>query len=478
MDLHKSLGIEQRKEITMDNYSGIWDTLEIPQPNIPRMNYNQWPLVMDEKGKQVRADKIMKKHWLGDNMPNANPGGYGGNININQINSLALDNVFLGWGELSLLQTNCIIQNICSIMSQSMTEKWIKFRSRDETKQDKIIELEKEFDRFKVKEIINKMLYNTMLLGTSYLNPKFKDDEEYQAEELIIDPIKIKKGSLEEFFVIEPTWVVPIEFNMVNPRMPNFYSPEAYILYGKRIHATRMKRTMFIKPLNLLSPMYLFGGIPPIQQILPYILDYLNTKKQIVQIISRFNLSIIQTNMNALGSAGVMKRIQALNQLKNNSSVLMMDKETEAFTQVQVNLTGLADLLQQQGEMLSLFSQIPVSKLFGEAPKGLNATGEYDAQNFNALIHTKQENDLRPVLDYISQIIQLNTFGEIDQDIEFDFNPLGELSDTLKSVMRNDKVTRAVNLVNAGIANPESMMELLASDPEMELSNYEKTELI
>lgn len=469
------------------NLASMWDTLGIDNAPTKKSIKFDFPQVITDKG-WVNAREVMKDAgFICDSVVPAGTGFMGtGSVNINQINSLALDNVFLNWGELSLLEQNCVIQNICSIFAQSMTEKWIKFNTKDKNKQEKIKELEEHIKKFKLKDKMNTTVYKTILLGTAYISPKFKNDEEDLTNELILDSSKIQKDSLEDIYIIEPTWVVPIEFNMVAPRKPNFYKPEYYVVFGERIHYTRMQRLMYIEPVNLLSPMYLFGGIPLIQQLLPYVLDFINTKKQIVQIVSRFNTSILKTNLNALHGtdayaktnslAGNTKgRAGAFNAMRNNFGLFMLDKDEE-FNQIQINTSGLVDILQQQGEFLSLFTRIPVSKLFGQAPRGMNATGEYDANQFNDLIHSIQEAKLRPILDYCIKILMLDLWGEIDEELHFDFVPLGELNETTQSQLKTEKVNRAVSLVQCGMADPNRMMDVLVKDPDLELDNYDNSQ--
>jgi hypothetical protein len=74
----------------------------------------------------------------------------------------------------------------------------------------------------------------------------------------------------------------------------------------------------------------------------------------------------------------------------------------------------------------------------------------------------------------VLDILQLNKFGELDEAIEYDFVPLGELNETAQSQLKTDKITRAVSLVDSGLADPVAMMESLQKDSDLadELGNY------
>jgi|GEM_PF-5675424 len=478
-DLGLENSVERKPNWGIDENKSIWEAQK----------------VFTDKG-FISADKAMRLYGYGtdgqplkgrltDSSPGFGGGFATGTVNINQINNLAIDNVFLGWGELELLQQNNLVNTICTIFGDNMTQKWIEIYSEDDGKKEKVSELKKATEKFELQSKINIAAKKMMRLGTMYVSPKLKGDEDDLAEPLLLSPAKIKKGDLEDIYVIEPTWTIPVEYNMVNPRMPNFYKPQQYIVFGKTIHATRMQRMIYIEPDNLIAPLYLFGGIPFIQTILPYILDFLNTKREIVRIVSRFNISILKTDLNALhGSnaygknttlAGTGKgRARAFNGLRNNFGIFMIS-EKEDFVQMQINVSGLTDILQQQAELLSLFTRIPVAKLFGQAPKGLNATGEYDADAFNDLIASDQESKLRKIITYCLELIQLNEFGEIDPDIKFRFVPIGSLNKSTQSALKTEKVKRFTDLAAAGMADPQKLMEIAVADPELELTNYNVT---
>jgi hypothetical protein len=69
-------------------------------------------------------------------------------------------------------------------------------------------------------------------------------------------------------------------------------------------------------------------------------------------------------------------------------------------------------------------------------------------------------------------------WGEKDEDIDFEFVPIGELNESTQSQLKNDIVTRATSLVQSGLADPTEMMETLLQNPELtqELADYKVDE--
>ncbi|MFP3681974.1 DUF1073 domain-containing protein, partial [Pseudomonas sp. SIMBA_041] len=58
-------------------------------------------------------------------------------------------------------------------------------------------------------------------------------------------------------------------------------------------------------------------------------------------------------------------------------------------------------------------SEIPVTRLFGRSPAGMNATGESDLQNYYEVVQQQQESTLGPILDKLLPIICMSEFGAI-----------------------------------------------------------------
>ena len=95
----------------------------------------------------------------------------------------------------------------------------------------------------------------------------------------------------------------------------------------------------------------------------------------------------------------------------------------------QYTFGGLADCYQQFIMDISGAAEIPVTKLFGRSPSGLNATGESDLQNYYDMIGEKQESILRPILNKLLPPFMVSMFGAVPDDLDFDFNPVSEPSD-------------------------------------------------
>ncbi|APA83227.1 DUF1073 domain-containing protein [Francisella tularensis] len=468
MKNQKYISKNNEKDINNDIFFSDELSFLMLQNNVDEIKYSNknlvYPEVIDSKGNVVRANNI--KGFASDSKPTI------ANMNSN-IDGLAVENNFLGYAFLSSLQQNPLVHNICKINSDGMTEKGLKVYSNDDSLNNKVQELEKELKRLNVEEILSSVAYKSLLLGVSYIYPKIKNDQDDLENELLYNSTKISKGSLQGFLVLEPLWTVPIETNTTNPLVDDFYKPKKYSVMGKTIDCSRIMRVVYSELTNILAPLYLFGGISLSQQVLPFVNAYQNTKKEIIKIVSRYNTNILKTNTNAINTISgnsdvkisvakkMLNRIKNFILLKNNHGIFALNQDEE-FQQIQMNLTGLVDILQQQAEAICAVQGIPVSKLFGQAPRGMNATGEHDLENFNQGLKTNRKRMLETAKDNICKICMLNLWGEIEDNIYVEFNPPGTLDEYKQSDLLNDAIDRMVVIKsNGGMTNKEFRDNLL-----------------
>ena len=115
--------------------------------------------------------------------------------------------------------------------------------------------------------------------------------------------------------------------------------------------------------------------------------------------------------------------IQAMNAMMNNSSLQIIGEKDE-YESHQYTFAGLGEVYDRFMMDVAGAAEIPVTKLFGRSPAGMNATGESDMQNYYDTIEERQESELRPIYDKLLPIMMLSCFGAIPDDFDFAFNPV------------------------------------------------------
>lgn len=111
-------------------------------------------------------------------------------------------------------------------------------------------------------------------------------------------------------------------------------------------------------------------------------------------------------------------------------------------------------------------AEIPVTKLFGRSPSGLNATGESDLQNYYDMIAEKQEAVLRPILNKVLPPFIISTIGSLPEDFDFDFDPVAEPSDKERADLAKCGTDNVVAAYNAGLISQRTALQELKQQSE------------
>lgn len=100
----------------------------------------------------------------------------------------------------------------------------------------------------------------------------------------------------------------------------------------------------------------------------------------------------------------VKARVQLLNYGRSVARTIVLDSE-EAYTRDIDNMSGIGDVLDRQMSLVAAAVPMPVTKLWGTSAKGLNATGEGDADDWARQVASYRTQVLQPALERIIDAI-------------------------------------------------------------------------
>ncbi|KAA0117870.1 DUF1073 domain-containing protein [Methylobacterium sp. P1-11] len=389
---------------------------------------------------------------------------------------------FLGYPYLTELAQRPEYRRISETIATEMTRKWIRVTATGEDdKTDRITAINAALERFGVRDKFREIAEQDGFFGRSHLyvdlGASFDDAVELRT------PIggnaastKIAKNSLKGFRAVEAVWCYPQGYNTSNPLGSDWYKPQTWTVLGRPVHSSRLLTFVGREVPDLLKPAYSFGGLSMSQMAKPYVDNWLRTRQSVADLISSFSVSGFKINMADLlasdaTGATLDNRIALFMNYRDNRNAMVLNKATasdpaEEFFNVSTPL-GTLDVLQAQTqEHMAAVSGIPLVKLLGISPAGLNASSEGEIRTFYDMIHSYQERFYRPNLQAVLDIIQLSEFGDVDPDIHFSFEPLWSLDDKELAEVRKIEADTDVVLVEGGILLPEEARKRIAGDPD------------
>ena len=163
--------------------------------------------------------------------------------------------------------------------------------------------------------------------------------------------------------------------------------------------------------------------------------------------------------------AELLRTLEAQNMLLNNMGMQVMDSQDGLETH-QYTFGGLSDCYQQFIMDISGAAEIPVTRLFGRSPSGLNATGESDLQNYYDMIAEKQESYLRPILNKVLPPFIISTLGSLPDDFDFEFDPVAEPTDKERADLAKCGTDNVVAAYNAGLISQRTALKELKQQSE------------
>lgn len=378
---------------------------------------------------------------------------------------------FRGYAYLSQLSQISEFRAPTETIATETTREWIKLISTgDDDHSEQIKLLTAEMDRLKLRTVFKQAIEHDGLFGRGmiYIDVGQRNIDNTP---LVLDPRTIKKGSLIGFKAIEPIWTTPSQYNSIDPTAPDFYKPAGWYVMGREIHASRLL-VMVARPLpDMLKPAYNFSGISMSQLIEPYVDSWLQTRKSVSDVVKSFSFSGLKTDMQTQLAADdtggdLFDRIDLYNRTRDNRGLWVIDKDGEEFFQFNTPLSTLDALQAQSQEQMAAPCHIPLVKLLGITPSGLNASSEGEIKVFYDFIHAMQEDMFTDALVTALKVIQLSLFGEVIDGISFEYCSLDQESPDQTSIIQKAKADTGAVLIEAGVISAEEERNRIASDPD------------
>jgi len=144
----------------------------------------------------------------------------------------------------------------------------------------------------------------------------------------------------------------------------------------------------------------------------------------------------------------VLRRYSLANTIKGINGTLILDAEEE-YDSKSAQLGGLTDILMAFMQIVSGAADIPVTRLLGQSPAGMNATGESDMKNYHDRIQSMQELEMSPAMARLDECIIRSATGARDPSVYYAWAPLEQMSEKDKADIFKTKADAARQLIGS-----------------------------
>jgi hypothetical protein len=356
-------------------------------------------------------------------------------------------------------------------IAEEMTRRWIKLEATgDDDKADKLKRIEAELDRLSARDVFRRAAEYEGFFGLSkiYLDTGATDNPDELSKPLLVSKAKIGIGGLNALTLVDPSWIAPVNYNSSDALRADFMRPQSWFVMGKQVHSSRLLSFISREVPDLLKPAYNFGGLSMTQIAMPYVENWVRTRQSVSDLLHSFTVFMLSTDMSAVLAGDApeefFNRLALFNRVRDNRGLMALNKDTETLENISVPLSGLDALQAQAQEQLSSVSSIPMVKLLGITPSGLNASSDGEIRVFYDLIAARQERMFTKPLTKVIEIVQLSLFGEIDPEIGFRFEPLWQVSDVERAAIRKQEADTDAVYIQEGVIGPDEARARLARE--------------
>ncbi|CAL9983984.1 portal protein [Vibrio phage D81] len=382
---------------------------------------------------------------------------------------------FNNFSELEALYRNSwLAKQIVDVPANDATREWRSFKG------DHADAIAKEEKRLKVKTLSNDWIKNSRLYGGGLMLMITGQD--------LAQPLNVKnigKGDLKKLIVFDRWYLSGTALNVTNPLSENFLQSEYYFLAGTgqaihHSHICRLDGTFL--PLRLNQYEQGFGD-SVLRKCQQDISDVSSTNANIANLVFSANVDTIKRKglFAALASGEdqkIINRYSKLNLLKSTINLTLLD-EDETYERNQLAFSGLPQIQQMQMQWISGAADIPMTRLFGSSPGGLNATGESDLTNYYDGVKSDQEGQYREGLEQLDQVM-LRSAGvpsEKIDEVEFEWNPLYQDSNTEKATQRLAEAQADMIYLEQGVITEAQVAKRLQSNGDYSIEDADISEL-
>ena len=332
----------------------------------------------------------------------------------------------------SLYRSNWVVQNVVQIIPDDMLREW--FNVSGLTPEDSV-SVERTLRTTRVRERLSDGLRWGRLYGGAGALILIKGQDGLLDKPLDLD--SVLPGTFAGLYVFD-RWsgIAPSSEIVTDMGDPDFGLPMYYqitdpdIGLNQKIHHSRIVRFVGRELPYIEKIAEQYWGESEIEALYEDVKKHDNVSANMAGLTFRANVDTMEVDnldqIFALSPSEQQKRfwsvLQAQSVITSNFGTRVINRGDRMSTN-QYTFAGLREVYESMCLDLSGAARIPVTKLFGRSPSGLNATGDADLQNYYDHVDSLRESKLRPALDKILPVVCMSTVGEVP-DFDIIFPPL------------------------------------------------------
>lgn len=321
-----------------------------------------------------------------------------------------------------------------------------------------------------------KAAIQSRLLGGSIVMLGIKDEEDNPEKPIDFD--KLDKGDLAFMNVVSVEKISQVQYE-TDPFSPMYDTPRYYMINGQKVDVSRLLvfdgRPLFNSASMNILQNFRFNPAGFGESVLIPVYDALvrfaGTQEGAYHLVNMASVLLVKCDKlmdlqaSNMGERGMRMLEKMAEQISIYRAGILSGKDVDV-AQHSATFGSVPELLQTFAQVLAAGSDIPATRFLGQAPGGLNATGESDLENYYNNVASWQNTVLKPNEIKMYNILGVSCFGRekwqsIKPEFDIEYKPLWNLSETEQATVDNTRAQTISLLEQSGYLSREAALEEL-----------------
>lgn len=314
------------------------------------------------------------------------------------------------------------------------------------------------------------------LLGGSIVMLGIKDEEDNPEKPIDFD--KLDKGDLAFMNVVSVEKISQVQYE-TDPFSPMYDTPRYYMINGQKVDVSRLLvfdgRPLFNSASMNILQNFRFNPAGFGESVLIPVYDTLvrfaGTQEGAYHLVNMASVLLVKCDKlmdlqaSNMGEHGMRMLEKMAEQISIYRAGILSGKDVDV-AQHSATFGSVPELLQTFAQVLAAGSDIPATRFLGQAPVGLNATGESDLENYYNNVASWQNTVLKANEIKMYNILGVSCFGRekwqsIKPEFDIEYKPLWNLSETEQATVDNTRAQTISLLEQSGYLSREAALEEL-----------------
>ncbi len=288
-------------------------------------------------------------------------------------------------------------------------------------------------------------------------------------------PDSIGPGQFKGLFALDRWLVQPSLNDLVTDMGPDMGMPRYYdvvadsmALPRQRIHYSRVLRIDGVELPYWQKIAENLWGQSVIERLIDRLVAFDSTTTGAAQLVYKAHLRTLKVDKlrELIGMGGpaleaFLQNVEMIRRFQSNEGLTLIDAKDDLQIESYA-FSGLDNVLMQFGQQLSGALQIPLVRLFGQSPAGLNSSGDSDLRTYYDNINQNQERRLRSPVKRLMDVLGRSVLGKpLPEGFAFGFKSLWQITETEKATIAKTVTDAVTEALDAGLVDTSTAMKEL-----------------